>query len=163
MTQTDFKSRDSIAPQKIDSPLKAKELCDRVIETTSNLISVLNQETQLIKKLQSQDFIALTAKKQSLSILLTKDMELLKKHAQYIKQAAPEQVLLLKEQQKHFHHSLAINHHALSAMKAVSEELLQTIATKASKMKSGPEVYNNDANLSNTRGKVGAISVDTTL
>ena len=150
--------------KKIDTQTDALNLCKRLVSLTADLISVLDRETQLVRKPGSSDFSALTARKQALSTSLMHDMELLKHNAAYIKQTAPEQVQILKEQQDQFHRSLEVNHCAISAMKAVSEELLQTIAKKAAKKRGGPEVYTNEAGFQNQGGHhSGPISIDTSL
>ncbi len=149
---------------QIDSPQAAEELCTNLIETTADLISVLERETQLVKNAASKDFTAITARKHALSITLMRNMETLKAHAAYIKAAVPDQVIILQEQQDQFHRSLEINHSALTAMKAVSEGLLQTIANKSGKHRSGPQVYNNEAGFtSSIKSKTGPVSLDTTL
>lgn len=154
--QTEIKS--------IDTPGEAEKLCLRLIDTTADLISVLEQETQLVKKAMSDDFTALTVRKQALSVMMMKDMDILKTNSTYIKMAVPEQVSILKEQQDHFHRSLAINHRAISAMKAVSEELLQTIADKTAKKKGGPTTYNNNAAYNNSDRKTSRpVALDTSL
>ncbi|MGH1349462.1 MAG: hypothetical protein ACRBBN_01455 [Methyloligellaceae bacterium] len=148
----------------IDSPQAAEELCTSLIETTADLISVLERETQLVKNAASQDFSAITTKKHALSITLMRNMETLKAHAAYIKSVVPEQVTILKEQQDQFHRSLEINHSALTAMKAVSEGLLQTIANKSARHHGGPQVYNNEAGFNSAiKQKAGPVSLDTTL
>ena len=158
--------RNQIEPdvKKISTPDEAAGLCAELIETTADLISVLEQETQLVRKPASDDFAALTARKHALSITLMRNMELLKHNAEYIKTVASDQLQVLKEQQTQFTRSLEVNHSAISAMKAVSEGLLQTIADKAAKKKSGPEVYTREAGLTNSlEKKSGPISIDTTL
>ena len=150
--------------RKIDTPMQAEQLCLRLIDLTADLISVLERETQLVRKPGSTDFSALTARKHALSMSLMQDMEALKQNAEYIKKTAPEQVRILKEQQDQFHRSLEVNHCAISAMKAVSEELLQTIAKKAAKKKKGPSVYNSNAGFQTSNHKESTpISVDTNL
>ncbi len=148
----------------INTPQAARQLCTNLIETTADLISVLERETQLVRNAVSQDFSAITARKHALSITLMHNMETLKAHAEYIKTAVPNQLTILKEQQDQFHRSLEINHSAISAMKAVSEGLLQTIADKVARQRSGPQVYNNEAGFNSPLKKnTGPVSLDTTL
>lgn len=161
-------NRQNIKPQTeittIDTPGEAEKLCLRLIDTTADLISVLEQESKLVNRAMSEDFTALTVRKQALSMIMMKDMEQLKKNSAYIKIAVPDQVNILKEQQDHFHRSLAINHRAISAMKAVSEELLQTIADRTAKKKGGPTTYNNSAAFSNSDQKQSRpVALDTSL
>ena len=149
---------------RIETPEDAETLCSRLIDTTADLISVLERETHMVRNAVSSDFSALSARKQALSITLMQDMETLKENSDYIKSTTPEQITILQEQQSQFHRSLEINHSALTAMKAVSEELLHTIATKVAKKKAGPELYNQNAGFSSPTDKSsGPVSLDATL
>lgn len=149
---------------KIGCAKEALTLCERLYEVTSDLIDVLDRETELVRKSKIEDFTALNVRKKALTSTLTRDMNHFKDNIEYIKITAPQQISLLKEQQNHFHRSLEINHKALSAMKAVSEQLLQTVATKVGQKRHAPEVYGEDAGIQRSHKQAtSSISVDTTL
>lgn len=151
-------------PQRLETSEGAEILCKTLFETTADLISLLERETSLLRKAKTEDITVLQVRKQALSVTLTKSMGVLRDNAEYIKMAAPGHIDQLKDQQRQFQKSLEANHDALSAMKAVSEQLIHTIAAKAGEKRSGPDTYGKDAGLSNAQ-KVGAgaISIDTTL
>ena len=152
------------APQRIETAEEALSLCDRLLEVTADLVSVLERETGLLRKAKVQDLSALHVRKQSLSVALHRDIGLLRDNSEFIKMAANEKIQDLKAQQVHFHKSLAANQNALTAVKALSEQLLQTIASKVHKPRRGPEVYGRDAGVSTgSKRDLAAISVDTSL
>ena len=142
----------------------AVNLCNRLYGITTDLIEVLDKETELVRTSNFKDFSALNLRKKALTSSLTHDMDHFKRNIDYIKTTVPDQIRILKEQQTQFHSSLEINHKALSAMKALSEQLLQTISLKVKQKRSGPEVYGIDAGLKvGAKHSTGAISVDTNL
>ena len=152
------------SPQRIETAEEALSLCDRLLEVTADLVSVLERETGLLRKAKVQDLSALHVRKQSLSVALHRDIGLLRDNSEFIKMAANEKIQDLKAQQVHFHKSLAANQNALTAVKAVSEQLLQTIASKVHKPRRGPEVYGRDAGVTAGDNRhSAAIAVDTTL
>lgn len=157
------KTQQSTLP-RIETAEDALSLCDRLMETTADLISVLERETGLLRKAKVQDLTALHVRKQSLSTALHRDLSLLRENSEFVKMAANDKIQDLKAQQIHFHKSLATNQNALTAVQAVSEHLLQTIATKVHKPRSGPEVYGRDAGVTTGDNRRStAIAVDTTL
>ena len=152
------------APARIATPEDADALCTRVLGTLSDLVGVLDRETDLLRKNRPQEITALHARKSALSTAMAHDMALLKRDVDYIKMAAPEQIEAIKERQSAFQKSLAANYDALAAMKAVSESLLRTVADAVGARRGGPEVYGKDAGLGGmTQSRPAAISVDTTL
>lgn len=148
----------------INSEQDAQLLCEKLMEITGELISVLDRETALLRKGNNADMAALHMRKQALSSHLAKKMELLKHNASYIKQATPDHIDALKGQQKHFQKSLLLNQDTLIAMKAVSEQLLKTISEKAAKKKNGPQTYGQSAHMSSPSAQQStAISIDRNL
>ncbi|MGI9381596.1 MAG: hypothetical protein ACR2PO_00455 [Methyloligellaceae bacterium] len=151
-------------PDRIETPEGAEALCARVLGTISDLVGVLDRETDLLRRNKPQEITALHVRKSALSTAMTHDMALLKRDADYIKMAAPDHIEAIKERQSLFQKSLAANYDALAAMRAVSESLLRTIADTVSARRSGPEVYGKGAEVSGmTPKRPAAISVDTTL
>ena len=143
---------------------EADILCTRLLKTTGELIAVLERETADLRKARIDEIAALTLKKQTLSATIARDSNILRANADFIKTVVPQRIDQLREQEGHFHKSLNTNHDALSAMKAVSEGLLQTVANSVQKQKSGPQTYGRNATYKNSTGnQVGSISVDTTL
>ena len=152
------------ADAPIDTVETAEALCAALMQASGELITVLDRETNMLRKAQTHELDALTLRKQTLSAALAKHMDLLRRNAEFIKDAVPGQITRFKEQNRQFHRSLNANHVALRAMAAVSENLLRTIAHKVGATQSGPETYGkNAAPVATTRSKPTAISVDRTL
>ena len=147
-----------------DTAEAAEALCDRLMDHTGDLMSLLDRETALLQRGKAHEITALQARKTALSSAMMRDMEVFRRDADFVRAAAPARVDAIRDQHQHLQRSLRINQDALVAMKAVTESLLHTIAAKAGEQRTGPEVYGKDAGLSGS-APVGpaAISVDTTL
>ncbi|MGE3626831.1 MAG: hypothetical protein AB7G34_10710, partial [Hyphomicrobiales bacterium] len=92
------------------------------------------------------------------------DMESQRRDAAFVRMAAPARVEAIRDQHDSLQRALTENQDALIAMKAISEQLLRTIASKVSRPDAGPEVYGRNAGM--TGGlptRTSAISVDTAL
>lgn len=149
---------------QFEHPQQAEDLCTRVLQTTAELISVLERETELLRKGDTQEFNSIIARKTSLSTNMMKDMTQLNANASYISRVVPEQIVVLKDQHAQFKRSLRINHEALGAVKAISENLLRTISNAAGSTKKGPETYGQSASMMNvTSARPTALSVNRSL
>lgn len=149
---------------RIETAEAAQELCTRLLETSAELVDLLDRETAMLKQGKAHDIGTLQVRKAALNAMLTRDMSLFRRDADYITMAAPQEINLLKEQHAQLQKSINSNQDALIAMKAVSESLLHTIATKVSARVSGPETYGKDADLSKSKpAKSAPISVNTVL
>ena len=149
---------------RIETAEAVKALCARLLETTAELVGLLDRETALLKQGKPRDIKSLYVRKSALSAVLTRDMSVFRRDADFIMMAAPDEIAAIKDQHAQLQKSIDANQDALVAMKAVSESLLQTIAAKASARTSGPEVYGQDADVSTAEpARPAAISVNTVL
>ncbi len=152
------------AVPRVETAEAADALCVRLSETMTELIDVLVRETDLLKRGRPQDIAALHARKTALSAVMTSDMQLLARNTEFVKKAVPRRIAEIQDQHGNLQLSLSANQDALHAMKAVSEQILHTIAEKAGAKRSGPEVYGNNAGLAApTPVRPAAISVDRSL
>lgn len=143
---------------------EAQALCDRLMEHTGDLVTVLERETSLLQRGKPHEITALQARKSALSASLTQDMTVFRRDSAFIKTVTPERIDALKEQHSQLLKSLGTNQEALAAMKAVSESLLNTVAAAVGERRAGPEVYGNDAGLiCEPAGRPAAISFDEKL
>ena len=128
-----------------ETPEAAEALCDRLMNQTGDLLSLLDRETSYLQRGKAH-------------------MAIFRRDAALVRAAAPERVDSIRDQHQLLQKSLKTNQDALAAMKAVTESLLHTIAATAGERSKGPEVYGKDAGLSPAAPVGGAaISVDTTL
>ena len=154
----------SDAPINLEHPQQAEDLCNRVLQTSAELMGVLERETELLRNGDSQSINALIARKTALSNQMMKDMAAVNANASYISTVVPEQIELLKDQHAQFQRSLRINQDALGAVKAISENLLRTISQAAGSTRTGPETYGRSASLStSSAARPTAVSVNRSL
>jgi len=139
----------------LSDPAQAREICSRVLETTASLISLLDHETQCLRRGDMEEIKSLTARKNALGVAMMKDMAFLNANAQQLVELVPEQMSILKDQHEKFSRSLQVNHEALGAVKAVSENLMRTISAAAAIGRAGPETYGANA-LPGTYGTLAA-------
>lgn len=143
---------------------QAKELCQHLFSTTSELISLLEEETSLLRKAKTREISPLHIRKDALTATLQHHMGKFQAHADEVRALAPAELKNLEQQRSHFKKSIESNHAALIAMQAVSERILQTVAEKVSKKQSGPEVYTSGGQVTNAGvRRSAAINVDTAL
>lgn len=163
MTQNTETAPKAEAP-RIETQEDAKALCKRLLETSAELVDLLDRETTMLKQGKPSQIGAVHVRKSALNALMTHDMNKFRRDAEYIQMAAPDEIEAIKQRHGQLQKSINANQDALVAMKAVSESLLHTIAAKANSTVSGPEVYGKGANLTiGTPGRPAAISVNTVL
>lgn len=152
------------APLNLEHPQQAEDLCNRVLSTSAELMGVLERETELLRKGDTQELNSLIARKTSLSATMMKDMTTVNANASYISEVVPEQIELLKDQHAQFQRSLRINQEALGAVKAISENLLRTISQAAGSTQQGPQTYGQGAAMAtNSPARPTAVSVNRSL
>lgn len=152
------------APICLEHPQQAEDLCTRVLQTSAELIGVLERETDLLRKGDTQEINSLIARKTSLSTTMMRDMTTLNANASYISEVVPEQIAVLKDQHTQFQRSLRINQDALGAVKAISENLLRTISNAAGATRQGPDTYGRTAAMATaTPVRPTAVSVNRSL
>ena len=150
--------------QSISSSEEAAELCNNLMNTTNQLISLLDEETGLLRKAKTSEISPLQVRKESLTATLSHYMSLFQRNAEQVRALAPDGMQDLQKQRDQFRKSIEANHCALVAMQAVSERILQTVADKVSERESGPEVYTPAGSVTNAGVKrSAAITIDTTL
>lgn len=163
MTQTQDTPQTDDIP-RIETTEAAQALCKRLLETSAELVDLLDRETALLKQGKPSQTDALYLRKSALNAILTRDMSAFRRDAEFITMAAPDEISTLKERHSQLQKSINANQDALVAMKAVSESLLHTIAAKASERVSGPEVYGKGADVSSAApARPAAISINTVL
>ena len=100
----------------IETADAAKALCARLLETTADLVSLLDRETVILKQGKPGDIGALYVRKAALNALLTRDMAVFRRDADFITIAAPDEISAIKNQYGQLEKSLEANQDALVAM-----------------------------------------------
>ena len=88
MTHQAFSTPEEAPLPRVETAEDADELCARLSDTMSELIDVLTQETDLLKRGKAQDIGTLYARKTALSTVLTHDMGRLGRDTEFVKMAA---------------------------------------------------------------------------
>lgn len=149
---------------RISTPEAAQALCSRLLETSAELVDLLDRETAMLKQGKPSEISTVQVRKSALNAMLIHDMMTFRRDAEYISMAAPDEIEAIKARHGHLQKSINANQDALIAMKAVSESLLHTIASKASTTVAGPETYGKGANVTvGAPARPAAISVNTVL
>jgi len=163
MTLNTETSNSSDTP-RISTSEEAQNLCTRLLETSAELVDLLDRETAMLKQGKPSQIGIVHVRKAALNALLTHDMLVFRRDAEFISMAAPEEIAAIKDRHGQLQKSINSNQDALIAMKAVSESLLHTIASKASSTVSGPETYGKGAGVSvGAPARPAAISINTVL
>jgi len=150
--------------QRTQTPEEAQTLCDRLMEHTGDMVALLERETNMLRGGKPHEITALQARKTALSTALTRDMSTFRHDSEFIKRMVPDHIDAIKEQHVLLKKSLTVNQDALTAMKAVSESLLHTIAARLGENNTGPELYGKNAGMVGTTATAPtAISFDETL
>ncbi len=158
------KSDHQVTDQPPLSSNEAKALCQNIFATSNELISLLEEETTLLRNAKTKHISPLNVRKDALTAALSHHMEKFKQHADQVRQLAPQELQNLEQQRSHFQKSIETNHAALIAVQAVSERILQTVADKVSRKQGGPEVYTAGGQVTQAGIKrSAAINVDTAL
>lgn len=143
---------------------QAQTLCQNLFATTNELISLLEEETLLLRKAKTTQITPLNVHKEALTTTLSHYMDQFKQNADQVRQLAPDALTKLEQQRIEFQKSIETNHAALIAMQAVSERILQTVSEKVSAKQGGPEVYTAGGQVTHAGVKRhAAINVDTAL
>ena len=154
----------STAIPMVETADAARALCGRLLETTAELIGVLDRETALLRKAKPQEIVPLQARKTALGNALSRDLAAFKTNVEFIRTAASDEVNTLKEQNEAFRKSLQINEETLRAITNISEQLIRTISHKVAEKRGGPSVYGANAAMSSKTASTNpAISVDRSL
>lgn len=151
-------------PAEIVTQQDARLLCEQLFNTTNELISLLEQETSLLRKAKTSELATFHVRKDALTATLSHHMNRFKANTELVRELAPDELKNLQNQRSQFQKSIEANHAALTAMQAVSERILQTVSSKVAKKKSGPDVYTAGGQLTRSGAKPAApINVDTAL
>jgi hypothetical protein len=82
---------------RIETAEAAKALCARLLETTAELVGLLDKETAMLKKGKPREIGSLYVRKSALNAMLTIDMAVFRQDVDFITMAAPEEISAIKE------------------------------------------------------------------
>jgi flagellar biosynthesis/type III secretory pathway chaperone len=136
--------------------MPAKDLCRRAIETLDALVSVMNQETTLLRAGRLKDASTLTAEKTALAQDYTQLVRSIQRQTARLLREAPLEVRELRAGHERLAVQMAENLKVLATARTVTEDVLTDVAETVGRQ-SRTKTYGADGEIrkSNTGGARG--------
>lgn len=109
--------------------MPAAELCQRAIDTLEALVTIMNEETTLLRAGRARDASALTAQKTSLAQDYTGLVRSIQRQTARLLKEAPNEVRQLRAGHERLAVQMAENLKVLATARTVTEDLLTDVAT----------------------------------
>jgi hypothetical protein len=140
MNQAPLK-RDAPAPAlSAATPTDARKLADSLMDVMSELLGVIERETELVRAGNLREALRLEEKKSDLSRRYMVAVETLKNAQKYLSQVSPELLAALRRHHDTFRAMLQINLTVLATAHAVSEGIVRGVNTEIQR-KNIPNTY----------------------
>ncbi|MCB1476782.1 MAG: flagellar protein FlgN [Rhodobiaceae bacterium] len=136
---------------------------DDLQETITQLLDVLEAETELLRAGRVEESMALSAKKTALATTYARRVEILKANADMLGRLVPVEVDKLRRRREAMEQALRTNLAVLSAARAVSDALVKGVAGEVARKQSGPAVYGGNAARQGGPARAVPIAVDRAL
>lgn len=125
-------------------PVASKSEADRLLaelsEAMEAMVSLIEAETRLVRASKLREAARLQADKARLAQRYLAAMTALKANAAFLKETVPDRLERLHQRHEAFREKLQTNLATLSTAKAVSEELVRSVAVELAQ-RDAPEVY----------------------
>ena len=119
------------APVPVAStPAEARKIAENLMESMSNLLAVIERETELVRAGKVREAMMLEAQKSELSHRYGVAVVYLKASQKYLKQSAPELLTALHRHHETFRAMLQVNLTVLATAHAVSEGIVRGVNTE---------------------------------
>ena len=112
------------------TPAEARKLAEHLMEVMSALLSLIEQETELVRAGKIREAMAFEPKKTELTRRYVNAVACLKASQKYLTQAAPELLTTLHRHHDVFRAMLQINLTVLATAHAVSESVIRGVNTE---------------------------------
>jgi hypothetical protein len=112
------------------TPTEARKLAEHLMEVMSALLSLIEQETELVRAGKIREAMAFEPKKTELTRRYVNAVACLKASQKYLTQAAPELLTTLHRHHDVFRAMLQINLTVLATAHAVSESVIRGVNTE---------------------------------
>ena len=127
MNQAPLK-REALAPAlSAATPTDARKLADSLMDVMSELLGVIERETELVRAGKLREAMTLESAKTGLSRRYVSAVAQLKASQKYLSQTAPELLTALHRHHDTFHAMLQINLTVLATAHAVSESVVRGV------------------------------------
>jgi hypothetical protein len=129
------------------SDTEAHKLAEHLTRAMGSLLTVLNQETELVRAGKVREAMAFEEQKSELSRNYTTAVTVLKANQPYMKAHTPDLLAKLQQSHEEFRGKLQINLTVLATAHAVSEGIIRGVNGEMQK-RSMPSTYNASGNRS---------------
>ena len=143
----------------VASKTEADRLLAELSETMDGMVSLLEAETKLVRASKLREAARLQPEKAKLARRYLDGMAALKANAGYLKETIPERVERLRQRHESFREKLQANLATLSTAKAVSEDLVRSVAVELG-ARDAPEVYGADGRTGRHDHKAKPVTLD---
>jgi hypothetical protein len=109
--------------------MPAVELCNRAIECLDRLVTIMNEETTLLRAGRTRDAVRLTAEKTALAQDYTGLVRSIQRQTARLLKEAPDEVRILRAGHERLATQMAENLRVLATAKSVTEGILTDVAT----------------------------------
>ncbi len=137
----------------------ADRLLAELSEVMDSMVSLLEAETRLVRASKLREAARLQPDKSRLAQRYLDGMAALKANAAFLKAAMPERVERLRQRHETFRDKLQANLATLSTAKAVSEDLVRSVALEMGQ-RDAPEVYRGDGRAGRDAPKARPVALD---
>ena len=143
--------------------LDATELCTRADSSLTELVNIMNQETNLLRAGHLREAATLTPEKTQLSQDYVAFARAIQRETVRLRQEAPEQLQKLQKRHESLATQMAENLRVLATAKTLTEDLLTDVA-KAVGVSEKPRTYGTTGQMTNTTPTVArGLSIDRAL
>ena len=146
-------------PDPLPSAMSAVDLCQSLENSMEVLIELIEQECELVRAGKLDQAQAVHATKAKCAQAYVEAHRLVKTQAERLHLEAPQAVAALNHRHQEFRSLLQLNMAALVAAKAVSEDLVRTVAESAGQA-ARPETYGAAGALASTSKLHRGLSVN---
>ena len=143
----------------VASKPEADRLLAELSEAMDGMVSLLEAETKLVRASKLREAARLQPEKAKLAKRYLDGMAALKANAGYLKETIPERVERLRQRHETFREKLQANLATLSTAKAVSEDLVRSVAVELG-ARDAPDVYGADGRAGRDAQKARPVTLD---
>ena len=142
--------------------LPASELIASTETTLGALVTIINEETTLLRAGRHREAGALTADKTRLAQDYVSLSRAVQRQLERLKAEAPDDVLMLRSGHDRLATQLAENLKVIATARAVTEDLLTDVAERVARAQR-PKTYGASGELNGSSGPTGGIAVNRAL
>ena len=139
--------RPAVMQPSVATPADARKLAQALMQIMDALLTLIEQETELVRAGKVREAILLDGAKTDLSRRYVSAIAGLKANQRYMSQATPDLLAALQRQHDTFRAMLQVNLTVLATAHAVSEGIIRGVNTEMQR-RAAPSTYNASGNRS---------------